>query len=386
MKVFLILASVVWSGQTLAATAQGPLNYDQSRFVFRSMCDSLSNECGNFKVPSEKDPDLTIDYSATQNSMSNRLLVVVCGTHGAEGPIGCWLLNKMIELYSDQLKEKGVNLLFVHAANPYGFKNSRRVTENNVDLNRNFQFGEKPKNEGYEKLKEELEPQGPAGHISLGFLRLSLQMVWRLLIREFSMAEMRQAVASGQYDNPKGLFFGGERPEPQVDFFRGLFGKFFKGHRDIVMIDIHTGLGKKGVLHLMPADAPTEGAQQLFQRVFPFSESEKAYQVTVATTQGFYKTNGSFNDFAQQQIEHGTSVAAVTMEFGTLGDDIVSQLRSLNRMVMDNQGAQFGYTSDSNRYRVQAEFTELFAPSSLEWQRDALEKTNTVFSLINKNF
>ena len=52
-------------------------------------------------------------------------------------------------------------VLLIHAINPYGFAWSRRVTEDNVDLNRNFVDHDKayPKNDGYLALADAILPR-----------------------------------------------------------------------------------------------------------------------------------------------------------------------------------------------------------------------------------
>lgn len=393
MKILLIfgllLSLSTASAEEPKIETSGPLRYraySESRLEFRKNCESLSMECGSWKVPTITSQDLTIDTAYFHEAKSNRLLILVCGTHGAEAHVGCAILNSTMVSQLQQIKENGINVVFVHAANPYGFRNSRRVTENNIDLNRNFLIGDRPTNPGYQKLKANLEPEAKAGLPTVGFLKLSIKLLWRLLIQDFSLPEMRQAVASGQYESSRGLFYGGVRPEPQMDFFRELFAKVYKGQRDIVVVDIHTGLGKRGVMHLIPTDDLTEGAKAILSRILPSDGGDKKlFELTLSNTKGFYKTYGSFNDFAQQSAAPEQTVLALTMEFGTIGDDIVSQLRSLSRMVMENQGRQHGYTSDGNQYRVRAEFMELFAPSAHDWQSDVGKKASEVFSLINKN-
>ena len=180
MKVFILLTFLLrpaWADET--ATPLLYRNYIDSKFEFRKNCEEQKMECGSFAVPTVTSQELTIDTAFSHDSRSTRLFVVVCGTHGAEAPVGCALLNSLLTRQGQQIRDRGINMLFVHAANPYGFRFSRRVTEQNVDLNRNFLIGERPKNEGYQKLKANLEPEGQAGHTTFGFWKLSTKMIWR---------------------------------------------------------------------------------------------------------------------------------------------------------------------------------------------------------------
>ncbi len=70
------------------------------------------------------------------NQNTGKLLVISSGVHGVEGYPGSavqqMFLNELLS--SDVISEMGV--LIIHGVNPYGFKFQRRVSENNVDLNR----------------------------------------------------------------------------------------------------------------------------------------------------------------------------------------------------------------------------------------------------------
>ena len=60
------------------------------------------------------------------------------GTHGVEGYCGSGIQIGFLKegLFAELPDDMSVVLL--HAMNPYGFSNDRRVNEDNVDLNRNF--------------------------------------------------------------------------------------------------------------------------------------------------------------------------------------------------------------------------------------------------------
>jgi hypothetical protein len=68
------------------------------------------------------------------------LLIVSSACHGVEGYCGSGV--QVFALHDDEWRAKardaGVAVLYIHALNPYGFSHLRRVTQENVDLNRNF--------------------------------------------------------------------------------------------------------------------------------------------------------------------------------------------------------------------------------------------------------
>ena len=64
------------------------------------------------------------------------VLVTISATHGVEGFCGSGV--QVATFAQRQNVPAGMALVAVHAINPYGFAWLRRVTEDNVDLNRNF--------------------------------------------------------------------------------------------------------------------------------------------------------------------------------------------------------------------------------------------------------
>src|SRR5262245_20089750 len=108
-----------------------------------------------YRHPSERGPagePLHLDVSVLGPGNAANVFVVGCGTHGIEGYPGsaaqcAWLRGR-------PRLPKDTAVVFFHAQNPWGFAHKTRVTEENVDLNRNFiDFSQPlPKNRGYEDL------------------------------------------------------------------------------------------------------------------------------------------------------------------------------------------------------------------------------------------
>ncbi|MGD8540506.1 MAG: M14 family metallopeptidase, partial [Candidatus Aminicenantes bacterium] len=199
------------------------ITYEDCRSAFIEKANLLVSkykgvEVFNVPVPSETDPDLTIDfcYIPAQVTMDN-LLILSSGIHGIEGFAGSAVQLMVMEevLSPGHLDTRGI--LLIHGMNPYGFKRLRRVTENNVDMNRNCAVDKSlfnTKNEGYGKLYGMLNPQGEANHRSLKNKHMHLVMFRKILAE--SMLVLRQAILQGQYDYPEGLYFGGKELEPQI--------------------------------------------------------------------------------------------------------------------------------------------------------------------------
>ena len=111
----------------------------------------------------------------------------------------------------------GLGVVLVHILNPYGMVWLRRANENNVDLNRNFlsgvdTYGSAP--EAYVRLDRFLNPPGVPCY-DLFHLRAAT------LVARYGMSRLRQAVAGGQCEYPRGLFYGGKRLGPGPTEYQG---------------------------------------------------------------------------------------------------------------------------------------------------------------------
>src|SRR5262249_39818696 len=80
------------------------------------------------------------------------LLVTISATHGVEGFCGSGAQADWLTAAAGARLPPGVAILHLHAINPHGFAWLRRVTEEGVDLNRNFvDFGKPlPENPAYD--------------------------------------------------------------------------------------------------------------------------------------------------------------------------------------------------------------------------------------------
>ncbi len=201
--------------------------------------------------------ELAVDVGRFGDPEAESLFVVVSGTHGNEGFCGSGCQTGLIGEGVVHGRPKSVAVLLVHAVNPYGFSHIRRVTEDNVDLNRNFQDFAKPlpENARYAEIHEALVPadwDGPARAKAEDALA-----AWRAA--NGGMKAYQAAVAGGQYAFPDGLFYGGRGPTWSNATFRAIVESHARSAKRIAAIDVHTGLGPRGYgepLAIVPPDAP----------------------------------------------------------------------------------------------------------------------------------
>ena len=198
--------------------------YDENREQFRRLAASLQREFSDVEiskciVKSEVDSDLTIDavYIPARNE-AKKLMIMTSGVHGMEGFTGSAVQQYFMTEVLDGEVLQNMGVLLIHAINPYGFKYQRRVSENNVDMNRNFHINKDlftKKNEGYASIYHFLNPQrkARAGYFRNSFFFLKSSY----MITKYSMRALRQATVQGQYEFSTGIFYGGNDFEPQKE-------------------------------------------------------------------------------------------------------------------------------------------------------------------------
>ena len=187
---------------------------------------------------------LAMDVALDGPADAQALLIVSSACHGAEGFCGSGVQVHATHdaAWREYARQAGVAVLYIHALNPYGFSHLRRVTHENVDLNRNFQdFSQPlPVNAAYAGLHPLLLPdQWPPtaeNNAALG--------AW---IAEHGMNAYQTAVSQGQYQFADGMFFGGHAPTWSNTTLRQVLRTYGSQARRLGWIDIHTGLGPNGL-------------------------------------------------------------------------------------------------------------------------------------------
>ena len=154
--------------------------------------------------------ELTIDIARQGVDDPEKIVIVSSGLHGVEGFFGSAVQLAILQghLADLQLADNQA-LILIHALNPYGFAHLRRWNEDNVDLNRNFLLPEElyqGSPDGYAQINSFFNPENPPSKLDPFYLKAIA------LILKTGFARLKMSIATGQYDFPKGLFFGGNGP------------------------------------------------------------------------------------------------------------------------------------------------------------------------------
>jgi hypothetical protein len=239
---------------------------------------------------------------------ADRVIVLLGGTHGIEGYAGSAIQIdhlQMLVIGHIALPERTA-LLIVHALTPWGYAWRRRCDADGIDLNRNFvDFSQPlPANDGYTELREAL------------FLDDAEQR--RELLADFERRHGRialeKAVSAGQYHDPKGPFYGGNKPSHGRQVIERLIESHALPKRDLTVIDLHTGLGAYGYGEVIcdhePGSAGTAEAVRLY--------GDSVTLPLLGTSSSVPKTG--LLDYAWHNIMNARS-CYVTLEFGSYSTD-----------------------------------------------------------------
>ncbi len=175
---------------------------------------------------------------------AKHVLVLQSGTHGVEGFTGSGAILDWLGAGGARALPDGLAVLAIHAINPHGFAWLRRVTEENVDLNRNFvDFAAPlPENAGHDELADALVPSALTGPV---FEDAESKIdAWREKHGEKAFSVAR---GGGQYKHAHSMFYGGTAPTWSRRTLETIMDdNTLAARAQVAIVDFHTGLGPFG--------------------------------------------------------------------------------------------------------------------------------------------
>lgn len=341
-----------------------------------------SVEIFSIPVSSKTDNDLTIDFCyIPAKDTTLKLIVINSGTHGIEGFVGSAVQQMLMEEFFKPEMFSETGLLMVHGMNAWGFNNERRFTENNVDLNRNYSLDKslfQTKNDGFVALYDMLTPKG---ELNMGSIKNRFFMLTAIKqIAQKGMPALLQAFAQGQYQFSEAIYFGGYDFEQQVAIMSEVLKLKADDYQTILNLDLHTGFGERGEVHLFPNPVEDPVLRQKMETIFD------GYQIDWGDSDDFYIVHGQFVEFIGTLLPDKTSIPML-MEFGTLNTSTtVGAVKSAHISIVENQGFQYGYKSEKDRQKAKEGYYEMFYPPSEKWRTNALNISMEMMESIMKNF
>jgi Protein of unknown function (DUF2817) len=338
-------------------------DYEEARAKFLDAARSVGAVMSSFGLD-ERGPEgieLSTDVAWLGPRKAKSVIVTISATHGVEGFYGSATQTEWLRRVKSVPLPEDVAALHIHAINPYGFAWLRRTNETNVDINRNWvDFTEAlPPNALYEELSEDLCPSdwSEASRAQTG-ARIA---AWIQRQGRNGQAIYQQAVSGGQWNHPRGLFYGGR----EISWSRKTLTDVLISQLDLAkrvcVLDFHTGLGPHGYA----------------EPIIGFGRNTIGFARTRSWIGGGAKS--LYGDGSVSAEITGDSLSAVPALLPNAAVDVVALecgLKPLNEVALalraDAWVHSYGDPLSPEGRRIQRQMREAFHSDDLMWQGMAL--------------
>ncbi len=332
-------------------------DYAEARSKFLAAAEDAGARIASHLNDNAKGPDgtaLYTDVATLGAGDAPATLFVQSGTHGVEGFCGSGAQVGFLETIEDRELPASVKIVLIHAINPYGFAWLRRVTEDNVDLNRNFvdHALPYPANPDYDDLADVIAPKD----ISREAMREANAKL-RAYSEEHGAAVLQAAISKGQYTHRDGVYFGGTFETWSNCTFREIVTASCEHTKAAALIDFHTGLGPYGYGELIIEVGPGDPAHARAHAWW--GDSVKS---TVSGESVSAHLSGTIDSTLQEIVPH-TEATAGAIEFGTKPSNEV--FRALRK---DNWLHAYGDPEGPEAAEIKAEIRAAFYPDADDWK------------------
>jgi hypothetical protein len=345
-------------GSNLSESHFSP-TYAEARRRFKDAAEAAGATIRSYHVDVECEEELAIDV-ATLGADNAPTVITSSGVHGVEGFFGSAVQHALLGLLSQSRAEPNIRHVLIHGINPFGFSRLRRVNEDNVDLNRNFleNAGDyKGAPDGYTGLNEFLNPESSPPR----FEPFKLKAIWKSW--RYGMQALKQSVAGGQYEYPRGLFFGGKGQCKATRIVCENCDTWIGSSEKIVHIDFHSGLGPFGTYKLLLAEGEESQSYSWYTNAF----GTDCVELRDAPEGTAYTVSGLLGEWMQNHFE-SRDYRHVSAEFGTY--DVIRVLRAMRA---ENRAHHYSADTSAIYKSAKAEFLECFCPIDVSWRKQAIE-------------
>jgi hypothetical protein len=334
-----------------------PSSYAQARERFLEVARSRGGRIESFDCPAGvglHGEALATDVAVFGPADARSVLMTTSGTHGVEGYCGSGVQHALLRdgTSIDEALSAGLRVVMVHALNPWGFSWCRRVTQENVDLNRNVRDFPAPDgpDPDYDEIHDLLLPATPP-------VPLLQDAALTAFIARRGEPHFRFAVGHGQWSRPDGMFFCGRAPTWSNTTLRTLLRRHVRGAGALFWIDYHTGLGPSGHGELIynGRDATADVART--RGVWGPSVTSIFDGSSVSAAISGWIGNAAYEECPD------TAFAAVALEYGTAPFDQV-----LDAMREDQWSALRAPADAPARARARQRMVDAFFTDTEDWK------------------
>lgn len=344
------------------ASVHFPATYAAGRARFRALAAAAGGTLWAVAHPlrGPDGGDLSVDAAWFGPADAERALLLVSATHGVEGHCGSGCQAGWLAAGGPAHLPPGVGALVIHAINPHGFAWTRRVTEDNVDLNRNFvDFSAPlPENPEYDAIAAALDPEAWTEQA-----RQACDAVLQAYARAHGDFALQGALQRGQYRHPGGLFFGGTQPTWSRRVLLDLASRHLARRRAVAFVDLHTGLGPYGYgepICVLPPGTPGHARARAWygaELTTPAAGNSRSAVVV-----------GTLGEGLARALD-GVEVTAMALEFGTQPvHDVILALRA------DNWLHRYGTVDSPAGRAIKRQMRDAFYPDRADWKEKVLAR------------
>ncbi|MFS8050539.1 DUF2817 domain-containing protein [Rhizobium sp. BR 314] len=308
---------------------------------------------------------LTTDVAYLGRNDAKKLLVLISGTHGVEGPFGSACQTAWLSRNSPWQLADDTAVLAIHLINPWSTAWQRRVNEDNVDLNRNFVDWKKgaPRNERYAALHHAL-----VCHAWEGPERDRAQQAFEAAQQKHGgYAGLAPIIEAGQYDFPDGLFYGGDGPVWSNRTLIEILSTFAQQAEQVAVFDLHTGAGPYGYPALLLVTENEHAGLDWGRQIFGPALSVVVTGSSATTETGIAATATGYVSAAVRHALPNARVLPLVVECGTLDGATVA-----DAVQADNWLHLFGKVGSPLGTKIKQALRAAFIPDDADWQDSCL--------------
>ena len=345
-------------------------DYEKCRKQFLAACDKVSylpRESRCWPLTLEGLPELAVDAVFFGNSQAQRVLVMISGTHGVEGYCGSAVQSFLLHEINQQTHPlpDDVAILMIHSLNPWGMYWARRCDHQGIDLNRNFvDFSQLPAADPRQQqvLDALLQESRDARNQAL----MQLMVQW-------GQGEFERVVTEGQYDSPWAPFYGGRAPAFSAGVVDGIIEHWQLAQRELVVIDLHTGLGPWAYGELI-SDHPADSSGNRY--------ATRLFGPAVANTlagDSFSQPKHGLLDYRWHELMQEKG-CYLTLEFGTYATSELFDVLCQDHLFWRTGTPQ--NLQDKHYLPVRESMLKHFCPRDLIWQQAVVFKAWQVMNRV----
>lgn len=330
-------------------------DYKHARADFLTHCDGLSFEAYELQSYTVVE-DFHADALYFGSAHARRVLVLISGTHGVEGYAGSAIQRFLLPLFYEDVLHlpDDMAVVMIHSLNPWGMYWARRCDQDGIDLNRNFcDFSQLP--------PLDADARQVVDALQLATTEATVNALHRLN-DSWGQERFDKAFSEGQYQIPWAPFYGGQQAAASQRVIDDVIQRWQLDACELLVIDLHTGLGPWGYGELISDHPAGSTANQYARRIF-----SQAVAVT-GEGQSFSVPKRGLLDYRWHPLMTGSG-CFLTLEFGTFGTD------KLFYTLLDEHRFWREHTPHTapGRYAAQRQaMLQHFCPEDYLWQQGVL--------------